>query len=541
MNYDEKYSSIEQKPKKAKKNVLHSQFALKKGGYSVVIIALVLAALILLNWLVSVLGDRFHLEFDMSPEKINSMSKENIEFVESVDKDVSVTVCANEKNYSDYMASYANYYYGISEGGDYFDQTVTLVNKYKSYNKKINISYVDPQSTEFSAITQKYPNDGITYGDVIVSCGEGDKERYKVLGFSDIYKIQTDDTYAAYGYTQSTLEGNNIETALTGAIAYCTSSKTSKIAIYTGHSANDYSSGYVELLKANNFEVDVLSSNVITSISDEYDAIVIMAPTGDFLDGEIDAISSFLENGGKLSKGLIYFADSSCPSLPVLESLLSKWGITVQSGLVFETNSDNTIQDDPTTMGMWPAEYDEDDEKKTFDDSLLKDISFCITGYNVPLSLSKPADVLIKSNAVMNTLDSAVLAPVGAAADWNAYTDSDKKQYQSVIEARKADYNSDNDKITSYVYAFGSIEYIQSTWAENTRTSNKNLVLACTERACGADNVGISFITKTISSDSYAESVTESGIRVIRIVFVFLVPIAIIAIGVFVYVRRRNA
>ncbi len=522
---------------KQRQNKLRSQFAFKKGSYSVIIIALVLAALILLNWLVSVLGERFHLEFDMSPEKINSISKENIEFIEGVEKQVTVTVCAAEESYSSYMASYAGNYYGISGGSDYFEQTVSLINKYGAYNKKININFVDPQSSEFTAIAQKYPDSGLSYGDIIVSCKQGENERYKKLGFTDIYELQTDDTYAAYGYSTSNIAGNNIETALTGAIAYCTSSKTSKIVFFTGHSANDYSSSYVKLLKDNNFEVDVLTDKVITNIDDKYDAVVIMAPTGDFLGSELDVLSAFLENGGKLSKSLIYFADSSCPSLPNLESLLSQWGIVVKKGLLFETNANNTIQGDPMTMGMYIAETAEE----SFDNSVLKDVTFCLTGYNVPLTIGTPANSNIKSNAVMNTLDSAVIAPVGSAADWNGYTDEDKKQYQSVIEAKKSDYNSDNEPIDSYVYAFGSIEYIQSEWAENTRVSNKNLVLACSERAAHADESGISFISKTISSESYAESVTESGIRTIRIIFVGLVPVIMIAIGILVFIRRRNA
>lgn len=532
-------SEAVKKTKKQKR--IRSQFALKKGSYSVVIIALVLAVLILLNWLVSVLGDRFHLEFDMSPEKINSISEENVKFIEGIKKDVNITVCADEKTYASYMASYAEAYYGISGGSDYFDQTAKLVNKYKTYNDKIKIVFIDPQSSEFTAVTQKYPNAGVSYGDIIVSYESGENERYKKLGFSDIYELKTDDTYAAYGYSTSSIEGNNIETALTGAIAYCTSSKTSKVAIFTGHSSTDYSSGYVELLKANNIEVDVLSSNVITAVSDDYDAVVIMAPTGDFLDSELDAISTFLENGGKLSKGLLYFADSTCPSLPNLESFLTQWGITVNSGLLFETNANNTIQDDPMTMGVYPAADQSEGEEESFDNSIIKDVSFCLTGYNVPLSIGKAADPTIKVNAVMNTLDSTVIAPVGAAADWSGYTDADKKQYQSVIEAKKSDYNSDNKSISSYVYAFGSIEYIQSQWAENSRVSNKDLVLACTERATGAGDSGISFISKTITNESFAESVTAGGLGIIRLVFIVLIPFVMLAIGIVVYVKRRNA
>lgn len=534
LNINETEPKKEKKANKPKR--LHSQFLLKKGGYSAAIIALVLAVLILLNWLVGVLGDRFHLEFDMSPEKVNSISAQNLKFIEGIDTDVSITVCSAEETYPSYMSSYAQNYYSISSGGDYYEQTVKLLNKYKSYNKKISVEFVDPQSSEFTAVSQKYANSDISYGDIIVSSEKNGNERYKKVGFTDIYEIETDDTYAMYGMTTGNITGNNIETALTSAIAYCISSKTPKAVIYTGHSQSDYSSSYVELLKLNNFEVDVMATALITEVPDEYDVAVIMAPTSDFVKEELDAISAFLDNNGKLSKGLIYFADSASPKLPNLEALLNQWGIAINSGLIYETNSQNTLGD-PFTMGMYPSE----EESDSFDNSILKDISFCIAGYNVPLSITEPSDADISVNAVMNSLNSTVIAPIGASSEWSEYSDADKNQYQSVIEAKKSDYNSDNELITSYVYAFGSTEYIDSDWAQNSRVSNKDIVLACSERASGVSDSKISFTPKTITNESYSDSVTESSVRVIRIIFMVLLPIITIIIGAVIYFKRRNA
>ncbi|MBO7519975.1 MAG: Gldg family protein, partial [Clostridia bacterium] len=294
-------TKTEKRPEKEKKSkkqkALRSQFLFKKGGYSIAIIALVLAALVLLNWLVSSLGERFHLEFDMSPQKVNSMDADNIKFLEGVKEKVTVTVCADEDNYASYMNSYAQEYYGISDGGDYFDQTATLIKKYSSYNENITVDFIDPQSSEFMEVYRNYSNAGVTYGSIIVSSKKGENNRYKILNFADIYELQTDDTYAAYGYTTSTIEGNNVETALTGAIAYCVSSKTPKIAIYTGHSADDYSQSLSKLLQDNNFEVAVLTEKIIGTIPEEYDAVAVLSPTVDFIDSELDNLSSFLDNG----------------------------------------------------------------------------------------------------------------------------------------------------------------------------------------------------------------------------------------------------
>ncbi|MEE0808201.1 MAG: hypothetical protein U0L84_02440, partial [Acutalibacteraceae bacterium] len=61
------------KIKGLKSKKLRNQFLLKRGGYSLGIVALVLAAIVLFNWLVSALSARFHMEFDMSSQKLNSM------------------------------------------------------------------------------------------------------------------------------------------------------------------------------------------------------------------------------------------------------------------------------------------------------------------------------------------------------------------------------------------------------------------------------------------------------------------------------------
>ena len=260
-----------QKPRKAKKDkvkLIKSQFAFKRGSYSLALTAAVLAGLIVINILVSVLADRFNMEFDMSTQKTNSMSEENIEFLRNLEQEVNITFCADKESYANgYMAYYAQQY-GVSEdASNYYAQTLTLVEKYADYNKNIKVHFIDTQSTEFSAITQKYTSDSIGYGDILVSAKKGDNEKHKVVGFKDIYNITEDDTYAAYGMTTSTVSGNNIETALTGAIAYVTSTKTKKLAILTGHSKTDYTADLTEMLAQNNYEVAYIKDELVTTIS----------------------------------------------------------------------------------------------------------------------------------------------------------------------------------------------------------------------------------------------------------------------------------
>ncbi len=527
----------EKKPKKAKQKKpqkLKNQALLRKGGFSVAITAAVLAGIIILNVLVGALSKRFVLEFDMSAEKENSMSEENIDYLKNLDAEVQITVCATPEDYEGgYMSYYAQNLYGVtSDATDYYKQTIKLLDKYPAYNDKISLRYIDTQDSKFTEISSKYSNEKLSYGDIIVSCTKNGSERYKIVGFSDVYNLSEDSTYAAYGYTTSTVGGNNVETAVTSAIAYVTSNKTKKAALITGHSKNDYTSDYQTLLKENNYEITVISDSMIGSISDEYDAVIITAPTADFLGAELDALSEFLENDGKLGKGLIFFADASAPYLTNLYDFLEQWGIAVGEGILFETNSQNYMPDDPMTMGTYPTSSDND---------ITSGMNLCITGYNVPITAAFESEGNITVTSLMSTPESVVAAPVGTAASWTGADDYTKQSYSSVIQAEMSDYDDDNNEISSYVLAFSSIEFIQSEYNEQPSVANKNITLAAAERAVGAENTGISFISKTITNESYSDSVTDSSAGIIRILFMFILPIACIALGIYIFIRRKNA
>ncbi len=517
-------------PKKPK--LIKNQALLKRGGYAMGITAAVLAGIIVLNVLIAVLAERVNLEFDMSLTAENSMSEENIEFVKNLDKEVTVTVCAKEE---DYVGEYMTYYaqaYGVAEDySDYYKQTVNLIDKYNDYNKKIKIDYIDTQSTEFTQISSKYANEQINYGDIIVTCNDGNNERYKIIGYEDIYVLTEDDTYASYGYSMSTVEANNIETALTSAIAYVTSSKTKKAAFITGHSNYDYSETYRKLLETNNYEVEVISDAMVNEISDEYDALFIVAPTTDFIDTELDAIAKFLDNDGKYEKGLVFFADATAPYLPNLYAYLEQWGIAVEEGILFETDSNNFIPDEPTTLGSYAAS----------DDSINNGISTCITAYNVPIEALFEEESTYKVTSLIATPETTVNAPVGTPNNWTGAGEYQGASYSTVIQSERMTYDKDNVEINNFVFAFSSIGFIYSDYAEMAQISNKDIAFAAAERAVGAEDTGISFVSKTIENESFADAVTQSSANAINIIFMILLPVCLVATSIYVYIRRKNS
>jgi len=516
------------KSKRAK--LIKNQALLKRGSYSLVITAMVIVAAIVVNIVTGALNDRFVLEYDMTAEKNNSISIENIEFIKKIEDKINITVCADEGYYIEYLARLAPNAYGIQDenASVYYQQTLTLINKYDDYNKNINIEFVDIQAPEFTKISEKYGSEIEFFGDIIVECEKDGKTRHKIVGFEDIYSLQESNSMYSY-YSSNTVAANKIETALSGAIDYVTSGNSKKVAVLTGHSANDYTETYLSMLKDNNFECELIEDKMVNKISSEYDAVILPCPSVDFIGSELDAISEFLDNDGKLDKGLIFIADVTAPYLTNLYDFLEQWGIAIDEGILFATEKDQHLSENPTAIGSYAASEDE----------ILSGIQRCLTGSNVPMYAAFESDNGINTQTLIGTVDSTVAAPKGSGAGWNGADKYEGKSFSTVIEAVKEDYDDDNNPIMSYVTAFSSSDFLDSEYNEYPQYSNKNILLAVSERAVGQEDSDISFVSKQITNESFV--VTEDSAKTMRAIFMFILPILTIAAAVFVYFKRKNS
>jgi len=517
----------ERKPKKLK-----NQAFLKKGSYSLAITAAVIIGAVIINVLTAALADRFVLEFDMSKNKDNSISEENIDYIKGIEDEVKVVICADEDGFVNNMGYYAQQYHGVYDDNavSYYEQTATLIDNYANYNKKVKVEYVDPYSSEFSAIKSSYKTASLGYGDIIVSSGEGEKEKYKIIGFKDIYNLYEDQSYASYGMSFYTVSGNNIETALTSGISYVLTDEIKKVAVIAGHSSEQYYSTYATLLTNNNYDVTVLEDKIITKISDEFDTVAIVAPSTDFSGAELDAISEFLDNNGKLNKGLIVVADASNAYLTNLYDFLSQWGIVLEDGVVYETYDQYHAVEDNTTFIS----------ASTGKDDMLTDMQGFVTGNNVPMYSAFESQGGITVTPLTASSETTVVAPKGSSSGWAGADKVEAKSYNGALLSTKSTYNSDNELIASKVAVFSSTHFVVPL-EEYAGASNQALTLAVTERATGADDSGIVFTSKYIENESFASEVTEGSAKTMRLIFMWIIPLLTIALSIFIFIRRKNA
>ncbi len=520
------------KNNKEKIKKIKNQLLLRRGGFSIAVTVLFIAAVIVFNMLVGALSERFDLEYDLSADKQSTISEANIDYIKSIKEPIDITVCAGEDGYIQYLVDNAAYLYGVgdvyTDYSDYYQQTIRFINKYADYNDKIKVNYVDFNEysgyTEFVKIYQKYSTEKkeIACCDIIVSTTteiEGENvERHKILSFTDVYSIVSDNQ--GY-YSSSSISSNNIENALSNAIDYVIG-VDKKAALITGHSgekAQALYDTYEKLLKDNNFTVERIDDFVITEISSDFDIAVLIQPSIDFQSNELDVLNTFLNNDGNMTKSLIYVAGPSSSNIPNLKEFLSDWGIVVGEGLLFETSGKYCYSGIPSAIYM-PAGYTQ----------------ILLVTENAPITIGTPVDSNIEAEAILPTPETVVVAPVGAASDWNDYTVDDAGTYALIAQSLKKGYTDQGEEVYSGVFAFSSADFVLP---KSDMAINDQFVISANDAFAENGVVDMEFEKKTITSTTFIP--VEGTSSTIMWVFVVLIPVAMLALAIFVYIRRKNA
>lgn len=520
-----------------KSEKIKNKHLFKRGGYAVAIIALVIAAAIIVNLLVGFLADRITLEFDITSEKKNSISEENKEYIKAVEKDINIFVFASsaEEYYNGGMAQAAQNKMFYTNNSEYYFQTTVLLDQYVKLNDKITLEYVDPNGTEVGAIISEYGT-SYSYGDILVTCnfkGEDGKDikNSRALTLADIYTCTENTEYAAMGVTMYEIDGSSLETALTSAIASVTSAESLKVGFIASHSNSDAFEHYRDLLKMNNITIEDINDKLITEISSDYDAVVIVAPSKDFVKDEITALSEFLANDGKLNKSLLFYGDSSYQNLPNFYNFLSEWGIDVQPGIVFETNDSVRGTDYSTYISLSAS------TKFPF----VGAGQYFASGYNIAMSENDSNYAGRTTETVLATNGTSVVVPIGTDNSKAPGDGYEICKMSSCIVSTESEF-VENIPAYSRVIAFSSVDFISELYALSYGSvmDYDKLNVEVMRYATGSRDVSIVFDAKTIDSTAELYVVSSASAKVMRVIFAAIIPLLILAAAFVIFFRRRN-
>lgn len=531
--------------KKSKKSNIFDFY--KKPGFRYSMLASVLSIVFIvvivgLNICASMLDERFNaMQLDMTTTKDYSISDQNIEYINKLDKEVSITVAATEDFYSNgsyasYVSSY--YYYEDASYGKYYYQTVQLLKKYPKVNNKISVKFVDPDTPEFVEIANKYQElkNETNIGKVIVECSftnsKGEKQsRYKILDVDDLYVTETSED----AYTQI-ITASKVETAVTSALFYVSTEQQDKAVVLTSNGCEEVAS-LNELLKNNNYDIEEADSILSEKIDSDTNVLIIAMPTTDFTDKEIKVLDNYLQGSKEYGKNLVYIASNNQPSLPNLERLLIEWGIEFDEGTVYETNTSFAFPDQymtylrlnaPGATGMYLSDG--------------KDASETHASYTMSAFSMRPMRMLFEEDSnyfteqYIVTSEDATVMPADADSSWKPADKYDTNQYCAVarsIYSANVTVNDKNEVRTSNIIA------LASPYLFGMSEVNDDVILKLVNDCVGRTEEDSYFVTsKYIDSNSF--EVSENSAAIIKYVCMFIVPIIIVVIGVLVVIRRKR-
>lgn len=308
---------------------------LKYGSLATGLTVLFIAAVVLLNIVVTMLFDRFPISLDLTGGSIYSISQETKDYIGKITAPVDITVMSTEDDFK-----------AVSE---YTVQCYELLSAYAQHNPLITVRYKDLLSNpDFVANYSQ----NLTAGDIIVELGDGEHSRVKIVSLTDIINVAED--YSAYltAYTAKygalythqmfnaygMIVSSNAEQSITSAIMAVTDANpiTAATLIYPGANESDVS-GLTDLLDKNGYIIKSL--NIQTEeIGEDVDIIIIPAPKVDYTEAETEKITEWLTNNGELGRDVIYVASAEQGETPNIDALLYKYGIVVEQKTIYETD-----------------------------------------------------------------------------------------------------------------------------------------------------------------------------------------------------------
>ncbi len=517
----------EKTKKKSSKNPFKSK-KFKHGSLSVAFTVIFVAAIVLVNVILNLVLDRFDVEVDLTDSGLYTMGEELENYIKSSEGKVTFYFTSDEET--------------LESAGSVYKQTMELVKKAVSMNSSYEMKYVDLlQDPTFASAYE-----GVTQGGLIVESEETGRYKFYDIGNDFLrYAMSDGNTYNYsdaqmrayyYGYTV-TDETSIAEQEVLSGIMSVTMVNPVKIAVSTGFGEAE-NAGLVSLLEKNAYVVETLDVDMAESIPDEYEILIINAPTMDYSNEAINKIDSWLSNGGMYGKNMFYFASVENPvDTPNLDGFLAEWGLKVDMGFVCQMDTNYAYSVQGYAIPLYQRGEIVEDTDFYAAMQLDPDASFRANGVRPVIKLWEEQSNFLNTTILQSYGEESVIMPFDAAEDWTPEAAESRGQFSFMVEASKVRYEG-AEPICSRVIATGSEVLFTDYFLSATNYSNAEVILAVFNTISGNAGQSVTITPKTFTPTTYEiEAAQQNGIG---ITFAVIIPVIIIAAGIIVWVRRRR-
>ena len=534
---------------------------LKYGGIATAVTGIFVAVVVLLNVVVAQVCKRNpDAVLDLTTANLYEISDDTVDYIKNLDQDVEIAISSEESTFQS-----DKYYKMISE----------TISKYQGYSDHISVTYFD--TTKDPDILSKYQDlyaGDISSNQIIVTSGD----RIKVYSLTDMFEIDQ-DKYQSYYYGYASLSdcitGFKGEQTLTTAIMNVTDSNPKSVAvitksngnyIFSATQANAYAVTAMEnLLNDNGYDVKELDMVNDTLDAETYDIVVLPAPANDLTMDAIKKLQDFLQNDGNLGKQLIYVADYTQSVTPNLDAFLKDWNLQVDSSYVREddNNRNQTVQIVASAGKGLIAPIVSLGDSENYGGNLANSslpivaplarpiqklpsnngrvvynlLQSSDTSYAYPLTQQASSGEDTTESASEESQEATEATTTEGAATTSFDTDSAVRGANTVMALSQSQQSTGSDLIESDVIVLGSMAMMDYYLTQDSSYNNAEYFIGVLNSVCGKED-SIVIASKDMTATSI--SATQTQLVTLRTIVVFLIPLAVAAAGIVVFLRRRN-
>lgn len=438
--------------------------------------------------------DRFGWKLDLTQNQVFRLTDTTRDILAELERPVDLIYC-NSENEADS---------NIKE----------VLRRYAGASGQIDIRYLDLAANpaaveEWAGRDIRLSEDG-----VLVVCGQN----ARFLAWNSLYALNTYTDES--GVQRYTLSGLQAETKLTSAIASVTGREETAVAFTAGHS-EDAPQALLALLEAANYRTEQTVLGV-EPLEDAVSTVVIAGAKRDFSEKELRLLDEFMAGGGNL----MVFRDPEVEALPNLDGYLRSWGITVEEQIVLEPSQqlDSPLNIIPV-FGL-----------STINVRFSEESTYLVLPECRALTLDNPNGCV--TNAVLRST-SAAYGKAYASMTTLAQAPGDAAGPFTVAATSERSYmDRDGTAKTQYLFAAACTKFYQEPWLETESLGNADLALQVLALMNDTD-VTLRIPVKRLAADDIA--ISRSGVVWFSVVFTAAVPLALLAAGAAVFVKRRRA
>ena len=460
---------------------------LKVGAYSVTGILLAIAAVVAVNLGLNYVPEQYS-SFDLTENRLYALTDETKAFLSGLSEDITIYVLAEE-----------------GAGDADFSKTLERMADQSAH---IKIKYVSPA---------KNPNFYQNYTDVQPSSGslivEGER-RSTVVDYGDIYTYEMD--YSTYSYQTTGYDG---EGQTVSALAYVTTEDMPVFYAIGGHGELELEEKFVNTITKENASCETLMLYSVDEIPEDAQGVILNAPTSDYSKEDAEKVIAFLQKGGNA----LIVSTMVEGEMTNFKSILDFYGITEVDGTIVEQDRNYYYQN---PYYLFP-EIASAEVTAPLADGLV------FAPFSKGLSYDEEADDIHYTPLLTTSGSAFSKTDITDSSDYSKGANDIDGPFTVSLEVEK----STEDGSVSHAYVVGG-ESLFTSLADDMAPGNNVKLFSSMISMLADHESSVAVPVKSLSMPNLVFSAQTAYIAAVLCVIV--IPLAILAAGLVVWLRRRR-